>query len=300
MSLSKTTYFVSSLSFLLFFYSNCHSPSPLKASAIHDGSFSYNLSNPSEKWVLPGELREISGLSYTPAGQLACIQDENGLLYLLDFEEKKITKRLSFAKNSDYEGVEIIGDTAYVLRSDGTLFVFYSTAKTISATKINTSLSKKNDAEGLAFDPVTHQLLIACKGNAGTKNGGKIKGRAIYAYDLKQRKLSDSPAYLIKTKPLKESLDKSNLNPKKHDFFRFSGIAIHPVTKKIYIIGTVGKLLLIIDRTGRINTSVHLQPNIFLQPEGICFDPEGNLYISSEGKSGKGYVLKFTPGPSEP
>ena len=36
-----------------------------------------------------------------------------------------------------------------------------------------------------------------------------------------------------------------------------------------------------------------LDPNEFRQPEGICFSPSGDMFISSEGQGGKGYILEF-------
>ena len=36
-----------------------------------------------------------------------------------------------------------------------------------------------------------------------------------------------------------------------------------------------------------------LDEKLFRQPEGICFSPEGDMYISNEGQGGKGYILKF-------
>ena len=75
--------------------------------------------------------------------------------------------------------------------------------------------------------------------------------------------------------------------------FRPSAIAIHPLTDEIYITSSVGKLLVVLDREGLISDVHALNPALFRQPEGICFSPEGDLYISNEGKEGKGYILKF-------
>jgi uncharacterized protein YjiK len=36
-----------------------------------------------------------------------------------------------------------------------------------------------------------------------------------------------------------------------------------------------------------------LDKKILPQPEGISFDPKGNLLLSSEGKQGGGLILKF-------
>ena len=65
------------------------------------------------------------------------------------------------------------------------------------------------------------------------------------------------------------------------------------------MISSVGKLLVVLDRDGYILGVHALDPNLFRQPEGICFSPEGDLYISNEGRGGKGYVLKFKPKKNE-
>ncbi len=40
-------------------------------------------------------------------------------------------------------------------------------------------------------------------------------------------------------------------------------------------------------------TIKQLDKKTFRQPEGICFDPEGNLFISNEGQGGKANILIF-------
>ncbi len=285
--------------FCFLFLFQCHLTEPHIEAIIVDNSFTYNLNNPETKWEFPSELREISGLSYLPSGKLACIQDENGYIYILDFEKREIEKKIYFGKDGDYEGIEVINDMAYILRSDGRLFVLNLHDKNPVVKKIKTPLTKKNNSEGLGFDPSTNELLIACKGKAGLKKD-ELKGQAVYAFNIKQNTLSDSPKYLIKTKAIKKALETHNLNTNKHTPYRFSGIAVHPVTNQVYIIGSVGKLLIIIDHNGDIKTLTAMHPKLFIQPEGICFNPAGDLFIASEGKYGKGYILKFTPGQTSP
>jgi uncharacterized protein YjiK len=41
---------------------------------------------------------------------------------------------------------------------------------------------------------------------------------------------------------------------------------------------------------------IKLNPKIFRQPEGICFSPDGTMYIASEGDGMEGTLLKFKPG----
>ena len=48
-----------------------------------------------------------------------------------------------------------------------------------------------------------------------------------------------------------------------------------------------------VNRKGKILDLQDLDTEIFSQPEGICFSPSGDLFISNEGKGRKGYILKF-------
>ena len=80
----------------------------------------------------------------------------------------------------------------------------------------------------------------------------------------------------------------------KIDFFP-SAIAVHPVTHDIYIISTKDtKCIAQFTHDGKLKAFDYLDKDMFLQPEGICFDPQGNLYISTEGKHGvPPYIYKF-------
>ena len=59
------------------------------------------------------------------------------------------------------------------------------------------------------------------------------------------------------------------------------------------MISNIGKLLIVMDRRGEILDIHALDIKLFRQPEGICFSPSGDLFISNEGQGGKGYILKF-------
>ncbi len=148
-------------------------------------------------------------------------------------------------------------------------------------------MTSKNDAEGLAYNKSNNSLLIACKGKAKINKEDKSlkKKRAIY-----QKKLDDlnSEIELYRTIDLKE-LDKMGGDKS----FRISGLAINPKTNTLFVIGTVGKLLIELDSEGEIMSIKQLDKNIFSQPEGICFSPNGDMYISNEGKNEHANILKF-------
>src|SRR5690606_11819055 len=98
---------------------------------------------------------------------VACIQDENGILFLYDIVNHEIKEQFTFGPDGDYEGIARVDQTIYVLRSDGMLFEirdFNSEAPEVDS--ISTGIEAKNN-EGLCYDEANHRLLIASKGKIG-------------------------------------------------------------------------------------------------------------------------------------
>lgn len=254
----------------------------------------YDLSAPSEKYLLPDILHEVSGLSYLKNQVLACIQDEQGTIFLFDLKEKKVTDRFNFAKNGDFEGIEVVGDDIYTIKSNGKLFKYHMPDGLTS--EIETPLSNANDVEGLAFDPQFQRLLIACKESAGLP-GNKIKGKAVYSYYLSGT-FTRAPTYLLKGDQL-DTWNQSQQQPinltKRMKAFKPSGIAVHPKSHDIYIIAYIGRVLLVLTAEGHIKNLVPLPAKLFPQPEGICFAPNGDLFISNESSGNAANILQFKP-----
>jgi uncharacterized protein YjiK len=256
--------------------------------------FAYNLNSPDEKYVLPPVLEEVSGIALLNDNIMICIQDEKGYLFFYDLDEKRLIKRVKFGKDGDYEDVTLAGDKVYVLRSNGKIYELdnYDKQEEIEVNVHKTRLQKKNNCEGICFDPAENCLLVALKDTPEVDDEQDFDGfRAIYKFNLQTKKVKKNPAYLIELKQLMglgKRYDKSGkirFNP--------SAIAIHPITDEIYVLASVGKALLVMGRNGELKKYVKLDKKIFPQPEGICFAPDGTMYISSEGKGGSGMIMKF-------
>jgi len=269
-------------------------------------SIPYDLENPQSIYKLSSALYEISGIAIYKDSLLACVQDEKGVVYLYDLEEKEITKKIKFGKDGDFEGIAVVEGTIYVLKSNGDIYrIKKPEKKDPKVKKIKTPLSTANDCEGLAYDQVSNSLLIACKGTASYKNHKFDKrSKGIHALNLDSLVFNTYPAYLVDVNLIVESakldpyLRVSNkimqqLYSGGNIVFQPSGVAVHPISNHIYILASVGKLLVVLDRDGRILEIQQLNRNIFRQPEGICFNANGNLYISNEGRGGKGTILIF-------
>ena len=112
----------------------------------------YQFGEPSEIFKLSDKLREISGISYRE-NFLYAIQDENGVIFKLDPANGKIEKKITFWKDGDYEGIEVVDDRIYILKSSGTLYEVIDPGKDEQEViKHNTFLDKTYNAEGLGYD----------------------------------------------------------------------------------------------------------------------------------------------------
>ena len=257
----------------------------------------YNLTKPEEKYLMPGELDEISGISWYGSGLLACVEDENGVIYLYDLQQKRVVRRIRFAGSGDYEDVAVIKQNAYVLRSDGTLFLrsmadLPSDGQTDLTMQFRTPLTSANDVEGLGYDAKRNRLLIACKEKQAL-SGQQVEGKALYEFDPDLRRLEETPLYQISWPAAGEKASGKKKEGEKKENFKPSGVAFHPVSHQIYLLASVGQRLIVLHPNGSLAGTVRLEPRLFRQPEGISFAPDGTLYIASEGRDGSGYILRF-------
>ena len=67
------------------------------------------------KWEMPKELDEISGITWAGENKIACVQDEEGIIFIYNLTSSLVEKTINFSKAGDYEGLAIIDSTAYVL-----------------------------------------------------------------------------------------------------------------------------------------------------------------------------------------
>ncbi|WP_436518028.1 SdiA-regulated domain-containing protein [Ekhidna sp. To15] len=258
-------------------------------------SITYDLKRPAKRYYMPYVLEEISGLSYMDPGYILAVDDESGRVFQYDLSKEEVIHSIGFYKPGDYEGVELINNQLYVLKSDGDLFRFpFGSNKKVKAKKFENDLSSANDTEGLGYDPDSKELLIACK-EEGTIGKKEIDGRAFYKVRIDKMSLNPNPAFIIGPKELEAFWEQNRTfdYEKKRIKFKPSAIATHPISGHYYILSSVGKMLVVVAKSGKILATYPISPRILGQPEGLCFSPSADLYISSEGEGDRGYILKF-------
>lgn len=261
----------------------------------------YDLNRPFKVLTLPDTLREVSGITALGQGRVACVQDENGIIFIYDLNKDRLERQYTFAADGDYEGIAKAGDTLYVLRSDGVLFKSVEGAKALS---ITTSIPAPNN-EGLCYDEAGHRLLIASKSKSGKGHEYKDK-RQIYAFDLKTGTRSANAVFEFDVSEIRQFVKaqhiplpvKEKKNGKQEEILRFtpSAIAVHPFSRRLYLISSTDHLLFIFDSQGKPEQVAPLDPKVFNKPEGIIFLENGDLLITNEGQHKKPSLLWFKPG----
>ena len=256
-------------------------------------SLGYKFFEPKNRLMLHYDLEEISALSYYKPGILATVQDESGRLFFIDTKEGKIVNTIRFDTSGDYEGVEIVGNTAYVVESNGDIFKFpIDSEKKPKVKKENTVFTSANDVEGMGFH--NGKLLLVCKASGDIK-GNKVKGKAVYKVDPKDLEVKKKEWLNITEKEIEDFIKNRRFFNKIREFDP-SGIAIHPITKDIYII-SADKLVVIFDEQKELKEVVKLNGSTYRQAEGICFAPDGTMYISNEGDGSRGRVFELPYSP---
>ena len=219
----------------------------------------YALDKPDKVYEMPSQLNEISGICFLNEKEILCHEDENGKIYTYNIADNKVTSTTDFGPAGDYEDIDRFKDKTYIVRSDGVLF----SVSGKETAELKTSIPEGENIEGLCADAANNRLLLA------SKKKGKI-----YAYEPGAGQAKE--LWMIDEKK-----------------FAPSALAIHPVTKEIYVISSAGKQLIILSADGKIKGSHQLISKYFIQPEGMAFAANGDLYISNEGRSGKGNILLF-------
>jgi len=270
---------------------------------------SYPLDNPTRVDTLPRTLDEASGLTDVSNTEVAIVQDELGVIFVYDLKARAVTRQVPFGAPGDYEGLTRLGETMFVLASDGTLITVNDWRGTARVERVRLDLPT-SDNEGLGYDPFGDRLLVAPKSRWQPGKTNKHL-RAIFALDPKSRKLDVEPALVIDVNLL---IDYANAHDqdlptkvkaktkkgKSKVALRFmpASIAVHPKTRDLYVISAVDRVLAAFDRAGNVTGYAMLDAERYRQPEGMTFLADGTLVIANEGAGEDPQLIQLRPNPA--
>lgn len=254
--------------FIIIFNSRCSSSAGDKSA--YKSPDGYNLNKPF-LLKLPVELDEISGVAfYAHDTSVFAIGDEFGWLYKIPLTIGKPIRKWKFSNQGDYEDLAMVDKVFYVLQSNGNITAFTFDDHNQILTQQQEFPASGNEFEILYFDPQVFKLILLCKDCETDKK----KALTAFHFNLLNKRFDDSSSINVKAI--------ANMIGEKKIKFKPSAAAIHPITKELYIISSVNKLLVITDPKGNVKQTLPIDAALFKQPEGITFTPEGDMIISNE------------------
>src|SRR3981081_3142577 len=122
---------------------------------------------PVAEWIMPPELREISGLALTARGTVLTHDDNIGRVYEIDPKTGILLKAFSLegGVRGDFEAITIAGSDVYLLRSNGRIFKFKegADASQVPYSAYDTGLGRDCEFESMAYEADSSRLLLVCK-----------------------------------------------------------------------------------------------------------------------------------------
>ena len=228
---------------------------------------------PVAQWIMPPELREISGLALTSRGTVLTHDDNIGRVYEVDPRTGILLKGFSLegGVRGDFEAITIAGTDVYLLESKGKIFKFKegADASQVPYTVFDTRLGKECEFEGLVYEADSTRLLMVCKKIRGKNEPHEV---LIYRFPL--------PLDLSTMSTLKVPIE-DVIGSNKWKSFHPSDINIDPFTKNYVMVASREKGLLVLTPEGDVVRSEPL-PGDHRQPEGVAITPDSILIISDE------------------
>lgn len=231
----------------------------------------YNFMQENAVLKLSKELNEISGICFKDSNFLFGIQDEVGKIYEIDakFGDNKVI--IDFESKGDFEGIAYHSPYFYVLKSNGDI---YEVEEDGNYNKFTFPGNKGFDFEGIAVHPDKESLIVSCK-----RHKTKSKNDYVWLY-----------SFSLKTKSYMKKAYMKYPKKELHDKFHASGISFDK-KGNLYLISAKSYTLAQFDKENNLKETLQLPSSRYQQVEGICFAPNGTLYISSEKKDQKNAKL---------
>jgi len=228
---------------------------------------------PIAMWIMPPQLREISGLALTSRGTVLTHDDNSGRVSEIDPKTGILVKSFSLLGNQkeDFEAITIAGNDIYLMASDGKLFRFREGAdgQQVQFIMFDTGLGKKCEFESLVYESDSTRLVMVCK---RILDKSAPKDLVIYRMPLPLNR----ETFTVVQVPVKQVVGSN-----KWKGFRPSDITIDPFTRNYVIIASHEKGLLVLTPDSDVLRSEPL-PGDHRQPEGVAITKDSILMISDE------------------
>ena len=250
--------------------------------------------NGARQFLLPDALREISGLTFDAEQRLYGHDDEQGVIYQIDYQAGRVVNRFALAGGvrADFEGISWMNEQLYLITSNGLLYEFAAGRMNEQVPFTIHTEGLDCEVEGLSRSPDRSALIAACKNPAAGK-----KALHLYRWAPGQSRWE---SYLkVKRSAFDTAFDRLGVDRPKR--FQPTGLTITPEGNLLLIAGPQ-KVLLEMTAEGKPLAAARLSANMHRQPEGIAMTIEGTLIIADEGdnkgaRKSPGRLAVYEPAP---
>ena len=241
-------------------------------------------------WKLPGRLEEISGLAMTSNNRVLAHDDENAVIYEIDYRKGSILKSFALADMAkpiadDFEGIALVEDLIYLVTSSGRLYECREgdAGESVLFTIYSTGVGRSCEIEGLAYDASQRMLLLMCK-NPRTK---ALRDTLIlYRWSIDTKELGDGAAHtLIPTTEFSRHIKGKKFHP--------SGIERHPLSGNYFIVAARQRAIAEITPSGQVLALRQFSAQWHRQIEGITFAADNTLIVADEGAGKKSRLTLY-------
>lgn len=235
---------------------------------------------------LPESLEEISGIVYYPKdSSIICLNDNEGVIYKFPLFKRHILQRWPFSTGEDFEEIVLHDSSFYTVQSNGSITKLKATPTGfVKSVYKSQNTVKLKEFEAAVYDTVSQSLLLICKDCEDDPHDVT----SVWAYDALTDSMLPQPAFIIDQKAIERLIGKVI------EKFKPSAAAVHPITGDYYLISAINDLLVVINRSGQVKGASAIDKDLFKQPEGLAFMPNGDLLISNESADvGRATILLY-------
>ncbi len=253
---------------------------------------------------LPHQLREASAVTTVDADTVACVQDEVGALYFVSLSGSQPVRKVEFGPRGDYEGLVRVGEAYWVLRADGVLHELQRAGERFRIARSVSLPAGFRDWESLCHEPISGRLLVMPKDPPSGDKDARDQ-RPVFAVDPVAAVVDAEPfAVWRRSVWLDQALARgfdvpvrvSDKGKEKVQLeLAFSEMLAARERDQFLLLAAGDRVLLRVDREGRLLGVLRLDPARLPQAEGMTFLADGRLLVVSEADGGPARGVVVTP-----
>lgn len=239
---------------------------------------------------LPKRLKEISGLAMTADSRLLAHNDEEGIVFEIDYHDGTIIKSFTLTDHkapvaADFEGIATAEGSVYLVTSSGRVYECRegNDKEAVLFNVYTTGIGRDYEIEGLAYEPNRRALLLMAKNPRSPDHEGLL---TVYIWSIDTKQLVENAHIVLNISDFSNLIKSKNFHP--------SGIERHPQTGNYFIVAARESAIAEISPTGDVISVMPFPAKWHRQAEGITFLDPHTLIVSDEG-AGKRARLTLYP-----